>query len=129
MPDLALELSALRLLIEDLELTMQIGVSDAERAAPQRVLVTLEVEVAARQPEHDRVEEVVDYGTIIERIRTLSGGEVRLLETLAATIAAMSLADPRVAAVTVTLRKPDLMADAGAVGIVASYRRGTTWNS
>jgi len=119
-------LQRLELLIEDLALSLRIGVGAAERSTPQRILATLQIEVAPRQPRQDSVGEVVDYGVIAERVRALADGERQLLETLAAEIAAAALADPRVAAVTVTLRKPDLFADCGAVGIRASYCRPAT---
>ncbi len=123
MPEPAPSLEALTLLIEALVLNTRIGVGDAERSAPQRILVELAVEVTARQPESDSVAEVVDYGAIAQRVRALAQGERHLLETLAREVAAAAFVDPAVAAVAVTLRKPDLFADCAAVGIRARYRR------
>lgn len=115
------ELQSTTLLIEDLALSIRVGVGAAERARPQRLLVTLRVEVAAPAPQADEVAEVVDYGAIAEGVRALAAREVKLLETLAQEIAALALADPRATSVAVELRKPDLFDDCGAVGIVARF--------
>lgn len=122
MPEPRLE--TLTLLIEQLALVTRMGVGEAERSRPQRLLIDLRVEVVPRQPERDSVEEVVDYGAVAQRVRELAAGERRLLETLAREVAAAAFVDPAVAAVEVTIRKPDLLADCAAVGIRAHYRRG-----
>jgi dihydroneopterin aldolase len=118
LPDLVAE----TLLIENLELRMRIGVGAAERAAPQRLLVTLKAEVAAKAPRADEVAEVVDYGVIAAGLRRLASGEVKLLETLAGAMAEIAFVDPRVQAVEITLRKPDLFADV-TVGITTRFAR------
>lgn len=110
------------LLVQDLELRIRVGVGAEERARPQRLLVSLRVEVEPRPALRDEVEEVVDYGVIAAGVRALASREVKLLETLAAEIAAIALAHPRARAVTLEIRKPDLLPDC-AVGLAASYRR------
>jgi len=122
LPDPVPEPLAQTLLIENLALALHVGVGEAERARPQRLLVTLRAAVTPRAPRRDEVAEVVDYGVIAAAIRALAGREVKLLETLAGTIAALAFADPRVEAVEVELRKPDLFQDCQ-VGIAARYRR------
>jgi dihydroneopterin aldolase len=114
--------AAQTLLIENLALVLRVGVGEAERSRPQRLLVTLRAAVTPGRPLRDEVAEVVDYGVIAAGIRALAGQEVRLLETLAGTIAAIAFADPRVEAVEIELRKPDLFQDCQ-VGIAARYRR------
>lgn len=123
MPDAKPRPLAQRLLIEDLVLRLRIGVGEAERAAPQRLLVSLAVEVEPSAPERDAVEEVVDYGAIAEAVRGLAGREVKLLETLAREIAALAFLDDRVRGVEITLRKPDLFEDVAAVGITQRFLR------
>ncbi len=114
--------AAQTLLIENLALAIRVGVGEAERARPQRLLVTVRASVTPRAPRHDEVTEVVDYGRIAAGIRALVGSEVKLLETLAGTIARIAFADSRVAAVEIELRKPDLFEDC-CVGIAARYVR------
>ncbi len=117
------ELMSETLLIEELALQIRIGVGDAERAQPQRLLVTLRVEVTPQAPRQDAVAEVVDYGVIAAGLRRLADREVKLLETLAGEIAGIAFADPRVQAVEVQLRKPDLFTDCAAVGIATRFVR------
>lgn len=115
-----------RLLIEDLALPLRIGVGEAERSVPQRILITLAIEVEPVLPTADDVAEVVDYGRIAAAVRALAGGERRLLERLSAEIAeAAFAADSRVLGIEVTLRKPDLFADVGSVGVTTRFRRQT----
>ncbi len=121
MPDLIAE----TLLIENLELQMRIGVGAAERSRPQRLLVTLRAEVTPQAPRTDEVAEVVDYGVIAAGIRRLAAREVKLLETLAGEMAEVAFADPRVQAVEITLRKPDLFADV-TVGITTRFTRNAS---
>jgi dihydroneopterin aldolase len=84
------------------------GVYDFERAHGQDFLldVVLELDLgpAARS---DDVADTVHYGELAERLVAIVGGEpVNLIETLAERIAAACLTDPRVAAATVTVHKP-----------------------
>lgn len=123
MPDRAFRPATQRLLIEDLVLRLRIGVGEAERSAPQRLLVSLAVEVEPAEPRHDDVAEVVNYGVIADGIRALANREVKLLETLAGEIATVAFADARVRAVEITLRKPDLFDDVAAVGIIQRFLR------
>lgn len=122
MPDPASLLAAQTLLIENLALQIRVGVGEAERARPQRLLVSLRVEIDPQPARRDAVEEVVDYGVIAAGVRTLASREVKLLETLAEEIAAIALAHPRARSVALEIRKPDLFADCS-VGIAAIYRK------
>ena len=61
-----------RIVIRDLELDAHIGVPEAERAQPQRLLVTIEMEldlsVAGRT---DSESATTDYAAVAQRIRKL----------------------------------------------------------
>ena len=98
------------------------GVLPAEREQPQEFKVTVEVDCDLSEPGlTDRIEDTVDY----RRIRTIAkdvieGESQKLLETLAARIAAGVLELPRVAEVSVRIAKrPESMQpiDAAAVRI------------
>jgi dihydroneopterin aldolase len=55
----------------------------------------------------DDLADTVDYGALGDGVvRIVTGGPVRLLETLAARIADLALADPRVSQVVVRVHKP-----------------------
>jgi dihydroneopterin aldolase len=96
-----------RIVIEALELSAQIGVPDAERAAAQRLTVTLRMEVAPWFGElNDRIEQTVDYFTVCTAVKALASERPRrLIETLAEEIATLVLERFAVAAVEVEVRK------------------------
>jgi dihydroneopterin aldolase len=112
-------------ILEGLELVMGLGIHAEELAGPQRVIVGVRMEVDyAAPPSDDRIEEVLDYDFLREGIRALaSGRHFHLQETLCEAIAALCLADARVARVTVRSMKPDIYPDA-AVGCEIMRGRG-----
>ncbi|MCS6986789.1 MAG: dihydroneopterin aldolase [Sphingomonadaceae bacterium] len=115
-----------RILLENLSLDVDIGFHDFEVGVPQRVLVTVEVELMERAfPAEDRPEAAWDYDRVRDGIQALvRGRRFNLQETLAREIFAMVAALPGVKALTVVTRKPDVYPDAGAVGVVLSGRAG-----
>ena len=77
------------LLLRDLIVSCHIGVTDRERASPQRLLLNLTARLLPRQPRHDDVGEVVDYGALARQVReACQSTSAKLLETLCAEIAA-----------------------------------------
>lgn len=84
------------------------GVYAAERAQGQDFVVDAALELdLAPAAASDAVADTVHYGELAERLVAIVAGEpVRLIETLADRLAAACLADPRVAAATVTVHKP-----------------------
>jgi dihydroneopterin aldolase len=84
------------------------GVFDFERRDGQDfvvdVILELDLTVAAAS---DDVTDTVHYGELAGRLAEVIAGEpVNLIETLAERLAAVCLADARVAAATVTVHKP-----------------------
>lgn len=79
-----------------------------EREQGQEFVVDVELSVdAAPAARSDDLADTVDYGAVAEAVVALVEGEpVRLLETLAERVAQQCLQDVRVAAVTVTVHKP-----------------------
>ena len=106
-------------LIKDLELMTMIGVHDAERRAPQRVLVNVDLSVREAGPASgDRLDDVLDYSVIVGKIEeTVKAGHINLVETLAERVAAVCLEDARVTTAEVRIEKPDVIANAGSVGV------------
>jgi dihydroneopterin aldolase len=84
------------------------GVFDFERADGQDFVVDVELELDTRPAAaSDQVTDTVHYGELAEALAAVIAGEpVNLLETLAARLAGVCLADGRVAAATVTVHKP-----------------------
>jgi dihydroneopterin aldolase len=109
-----------RIYLRDAVFEANIGVYDRERAGAQRLIVNVDVFVAlsASTPQHDRVEEVIDYDFVRETVRRrIERGHVNLQETLVDDLAGALLAHPGVVAVRVCTEKPDVYDDVAGVGI------------
>lgn len=91
--------------ISDLEVFFQVGVTEQERAKPQRLLVTVEMQHdLSTAAGRDNLADTIDYAAVTERILHFGNGcHWELIETLAQEIAAMILEEfaPRVATVEV----------------------------
>ena len=102
--------------LEGLEVSMGLGIHPEERAAPQRVVIDVEMECAYPRPPEDSIDAVVDYDFLRAGIREIvESRHFELQETLCEEIALLALDDPRVRTVRVRTLKPDFYPDA-AVG-------------
>lgn len=81
------------ILIDELEVFFRVGVPDEERADPQRLLITVEMEVdTAPAAKSDDIAKTVDYFQVSNQIKELGEGrEWRLIETLAEDVARLVL--------------------------------------
>jgi dihydroneopterin aldolase len=96
-----------RISIVDLEVFYRVGVPDAERAQPQRLLLTVEMEsdfsAAAKS---DSIADTIDYFAVSQRLLKFGDGKSwKLIEKLAVDIADMILSEFKPAAVTVEVKK------------------------
>jgi dihydroneopterin aldolase len=84
------------------------GVFDFERREGQDFVVDVALEVDTRRAAaSDDLHDTVHYGELAQGLAAVISGEpVDLLEKLAARLVEVCLADPRVAAATVTVHKP-----------------------
>jgi len=107
-----------RIFVRDLVLPVSMGIHDFERAAPQRVVINVEIELAgpATDPSDD-IANVLNYDQVTERIRALvKDRHFNLQETLCRDIAASLAALPGIARMRLSTAKPDVYADCAAVG-------------
>jgi dihydroneopterin aldolase len=116
-----------RVFIRRLEVRARLGIYPHE-AEPQRVLI--DVELLARDdaaPHGVGAEDfarVVDYEAVVLAARRIAAeGHVMLAETLAERIALAALAEARIAAVRVTVEKPDIFPDVAGVGVTVERLR------
>ena len=114
--------------VRGLELVARLGVHPHEKAAPQRVVIGVELSVFDESAPDgvgpDALERVVDYQAVVNVARAaVAAGHVMLVETLAETIAATALRDPRVIQARVTIEKPDAFEDVASVGVVIERTR------
>lgn len=93
--------------IADLEVHFHVGVPDAERARPQRLLLTIEMERDfADAAATDDLTKTVDYGAVSRRLVAFGDGRSwKLIETLATDIANALLTEYRPSAVAVEVKK------------------------
>jgi len=93
--------------IEALEVRSHIGVPKEERAAPQRLTVTLTLEPNGDfRALGDQIEATVDYAAVCEAVKALAAARHRrLVETLAEEIAAELLGRFPIRRVAVEVRK------------------------
>ena len=93
--------------IVDLEVFYRVGVPDAERAKPQRLLLTVEMEsdfsAAAKS---DGIVDTIDYFAVSQRLLKFGDGQSwKLIEKLAADIADTVLTEFKPNNVTVEVKK------------------------
>ena len=109
-----------RIFVRELVLPASIGIYAAEKAAPQRLVLSIDlfVPLALTTPAQDRIAEVVDYDFIRATVqRRIDAGHINLQETLVDDVARTLLSHPAVRAVRVACEKPDIYKDVDAVGI------------
>lgn len=111
--------------LRDLVLAASIGVHPHEQGARQRVRVNVDLGVAEDPaPMRDRLDSVLDYETLADRVRGIvTGPHTNLVETVAERIATACLADMRVRIVRVRVEKLDVFADAVAAGVEIERKR------
>ncbi|MGY4397904.1 dihydroneopterin aldolase [Sphingomonas sp. UYAg733] len=101
-------------ILDGLELVMGLGIHPEELAGPQRVILSVRMEIDYPvAPAEDRIEAVLDYDFVRTGIRELvADRHFNLQETLCEAVATLCLGDPRVREVTVRSSKPDIYPDA-----------------
>jgi 7,8-dihydroneopterin aldolase/epimerase/oxygenase len=111
--------------VRDLVVQAEIGVHRHEKRRQQPVRINIDLTVKeSSQPLDDRVENVVDYETLVEGVRALIGaGHINLVETLAEQIAGLALSDNRVLSTRVRVEKIQVLKDAESVGVEIERRR------
>lgn len=96
-----------KITVVDLEVFYRVGVTEEERAQPQRLLLTIDMgfdfSSAARS---DRIEKTINYHTVVqELLRFGEGRSWKLIEKLAANIADRILYEYQPQAVMVEVKK------------------------
>jgi|SRR5665213_3927324 len=96
-----------RISIVDLEVFYRVGVPDAERAQPQRLLLTLEMDCDfSAAAKSDSIADTIDYFAVTQRLLKFGEGrEWKLIEKLAADLADTVLSEFKPQSVTVEVKK------------------------
>ncbi|OIN86103.1 MAG: hypothetical protein AUJ12_07155 [Alphaproteobacteria bacterium CG1_02_46_17] len=101
--------------VRDFILPARIGIYESEHLAPQRICVSISMELDNFKVSHDRIEDTVSYEGIVMEIRRLADVHHELVETLAEHLAQYCLNDVRVSCVEVAIEKLDIFIE-GIVG-------------
>lgn len=114
----------MKISIVDLEVFYRVGVPDAERARPQRLLLTIEMETDGSQAaKSDSIADTVDYFSVSQRLLGFGEGQSwRLIEKLAADICEMILSEFRPESVSTEVKKFPIP-QARYVSVVATGKR------
>lgn len=112
------------IILDRLSVMIRLGIHPHEME-PQRVEITVEMTVDYSVPlDEDSIDRVLDYDFVRDRILALAAEQrFALQEALCDTIAALCLADERVARVRVRTMKTDIYPDAGIGCEVVRSRR------
>jgi FolB domain-containing protein len=96
-----------RISIVDLEVFYSVGVTDEERAAPQRLLITVDLHYDfASAAMSDRIEKAINYFDVAQELLKYGEGRSwKLMEKLVANLVEMILAKFKPQAVTVEVKK------------------------
>ena len=96
----------MKISIVDLEVFCRVGVPDAERAQPQRLLLTVEMESDFSAAKSDSIADTIDYFAVTQRLLKFGDGRNwKLIEKLAADIADAVLTEFRPQSVSVEVKK------------------------
>jgi 7,8-dihydroneopterin aldolase/epimerase/oxygenase len=110
--------------VRDIVLAVSIGIHAHEKRQRARIRVGAELLVGAALPRNDDFAEALDYETVVDGIKSVAGAQhINLIESFAARVAEICLADQRVRAVRVTVEKLDIYPEAESVGIVIDRER------
>ena len=114
-----------RIAIVDLEVFYRVGVPEAERANPQRLLLTVELNFNFDSASvSDRIEKTIDYHEIVQDLLQYGEGRSwKLLEKLVANIADRIMTQYRPQSVTVEAKK-FAIPQARYVAVAVSRARG-----
>jgi FolB domain-containing protein len=93
--------------IEDLEVRFRVGVPEPERAQPQRLLISIEMDLDVRAAaDADDLGKTVDYFQVHQAVTRLGEGrEWKLIESLAEELAGLVLRRPFVRVARVQVKK------------------------
>src|ERR1700687_283626 len=96
-----------RISIVELEVFYRVGVPEEERARPQRLLLTVDMDFDfSNAAKSDGIDDTIDYFEVSQRLLKFGDGrEWKLIEKLAADLADLVLAEFKPQSVTVEVKK------------------------
>ncbi len=113
-----MKIESYSLFLRGFEIEARIGIHDFERAAAQRLVITIEIDIEpARLPQRDDISDTFDYDWVRNEVRRLAAARhFDLQETLVQAIVNLLVSRPEIVRAAVETAKPDVYEDVAAVG-------------
>ena len=114
-----------KVLIKELILNLRLGYYDFEKAKPQKVKFSLEVDYRDKKPTNDKdLKSIVNYDKLVKLIKKLvKNKHYNFLETLAEDVFDELFKDKRIDKINLQIEKLEIMKDCSSVGIQISKKR------
>ena len=114
-----------KVLIKELILNLRLGYYDFEKAKPQKVKFSLELDYRDKKPTNDKdLKSIVNYDKLVKLIKKLvKNKHYNFLETLAEDVFDELFKDIRIDKITLQIEKLEIIKDCSSVGIQISKKR------
>ena len=114
-----------KVLIKELILNLRLGYYDFEKAKPQKVKFSLEVDYRDKKPTNDKdLKSIVNYDKLVKLIKKLvKNKHYNFLETLAEDVFDELFKDIRIDKITLQIEKLEIIKGCSSVGIQISKKR------
>ena len=114
-----------KVLIKELILNLRLGYYDFEKAEPQKVKFSLDVDYRDKKPTNDKdLKSIVNYDKLVKLIKKLvKNKHYNFLETLAEDVFDELFKDTRIDKITLQIEKLEIIKDCSSVGIQISKKR------
>jgi len=114
-----------KILINELILDLKLGYYDFEKAEPQKVKFSLEIDYEDKKPTSDKdIKSIVNYGQVVKLIKKLTKNKhYNFLETLAEDVFDILFKDKRIGKIMLKIEKLEILKDCSSVGIQITKKR------
>lgn len=106
--------------ISELKVQTNLGVPEWERMVAQTIIVDIEIAYdLAAACQSDAIEDTIDYGAVVNRIReTLEAHSFKLVESLAEHVCQLIFNEFKAAKVRIKVAKPAILPGLKALGVI-----------
>jgi dihydroneopterin aldolase len=106
--------------LSEIKVETKLGVPEWERMTPQTIILDIEIAMPhSRACQSDAIEDTIDYGAVVARIRqTLAENSFKLVEALAEHICQLILSEFSAPWVKVKVAKPGVLPGVKALGVI-----------
>lgn len=111
--------------LSEVRVETKLGVPDWERLTPQTIILDIEIGMPhSRSCQTDAIEDTIDYGLVVARIReTLKEHSFKLVEALAEHLCQLILTEFGASWVKIKVAKPAILPGLKALGVVIERKK------